>query len=94
MVAVGECMYVFVDIVSGRNSAVLLTLTAARPEIRESVLGGDDSLLAGGCSENTKRKSGTMKVKLKSLDPKPHCCHRGLNNKNLQKSTAQGLVKV
>jgi hypothetical protein len=94
-VAVGGCMYVFVAL-SPEETALCFSLSLLHAQRLESlsVLGGDDSLLAGGCSVNTKRKSSTMKVKLKSLDQKPHCCHRGLNNKNLQKSTAQELVKV
>ena len=48
--AVGECICVFVDIISGRYGDVfrLLTLTAACPVIRESGTGGDDSHQAGG----------------------------------------------
>jgi hypothetical protein len=93
---VGECICVFVDIVSGRNSVVLhlLTLTVACSQIRESGWGGDDSYQAGGWSENTKRKYGAMKAKLKSLDAGPHCCHRGLNNKILRISAAHGPVKL
>jgi hypothetical protein len=68
---VGECIFVFVDIVSGRNGVVphLLTLTAACPLIRESGWGGGYSHQAGGWSENTKRKFGAMKAKLKISTP-------------------------
>jgi hypothetical protein len=93
---VGECVCVFVDIVSGRNGVVLhlLTLTAACTQIRESGWGGDDGYQVGDWSENTKRKFGTMKAKLKCFDARPHCCHRGLNNKILQVSTAHGPIKL
>ena len=91
---VGECICVFVDIVSGRTGVVLhlLTLTAACPQIRESGWGRDDSHQAGGWSGSTKRKFGAMKVKLRCLNARPLCCHRCLNNKTLQIFAAQGPI--